>query len=59
MMRCKGDSTRGFHKTRMMIYFYHSEKGNHFACPECARVAIAAAGLPRRARGINNAPSGA
>lgn len=50
MMRCKGDSSRGFHKMRMMIYFYHSDKGNHFACPECGRVAIAPAQAPRTGR---------
>jgi len=40
MMRCKGSVEKGFHKMKMMIYFHKSEKGNHFACPECGRVAI-------------------
>ena len=58
MMRCKGDTTKGFHKLRMMIYFHHSEKGNHFACPECGRVAIAPVRAPPNSkRGNNITPS--
>lgn len=58
MMRCKGDTTRGFHKMRMMIYFYHSDKGNHFACPDCGRVAIVPVGtIPRSKRGDKKTPS--
>jgi len=54
MMRCKGDTSKGFHKMRMMIYFYHSEKGNHFACPECGRVAIVpVTAIPRSKRGTS------
>ena len=40
MMRCKGSKTRGFHKLAMMKWYYSSDLGNHFACPECGRVAV-------------------
>jgi len=40
MMRCKGSKTRGFHKLAMMKWYHSSDLGNHFACPECGRVAV-------------------
>lgn len=40
MMRCKGTMNRGFHKMVMMKWYHVSDKGNHFACPECGRTAV-------------------
>lgn len=40
MMRCKGNKRQGFHDMAMMKHFRVDDRGHHFACPICGRVAI-------------------